>query len=86
MMYEHLTKAKEVIKKLIEAIHIWDCKNLEEVEAELGQELEINMNNGAALLQQLFRLPEEDLDDFDADFDDEDYCVICEYIEEEEEE
>ena len=29
-----LTKAKEIIKKLIEAIHIWDCKNLEEVEAE----------------------------------------------------
>ena len=32
-----LTKAKEIIKKLIEAIHIWDCKNLEEVEAEAEQ-------------------------------------------------
>jgi chromosome segregation ATPase len=34
---EQLTKAKEIIKKLIEAIHIWDCKNLEEVEAEAEQ-------------------------------------------------
>lgn len=32
-----LTKATEIIKKLIEAIHIWDCKNLEEVEAEAEQ-------------------------------------------------
>ena len=32
-----LTKAKEIIKKLIEAIHIWDCKNLEEVETEAEQ-------------------------------------------------
>jgi predicted ATP-binding protein involved in virulence len=37
MMYKHLTKAKEIIKKLIEAIHIWDCKNLEQVEAEAEQ-------------------------------------------------
>lgn len=35
--HEQLTKAKEIIKKLIEAIHIWDCKNLEEVEAEAEQ-------------------------------------------------
>jgi hypothetical protein len=34
---KQLTKAKEIIKKLIEAIHIWDCKNLEEVEAEAEQ-------------------------------------------------
>ena len=33
----NLTKAKEIIKKLIEAIHIWDCKNLEQVEAEAEQ-------------------------------------------------
>ena len=40
MIYEkdnQLTKAKEIIKKLIEAIHIWDCKNLEEVETEAEQ-------------------------------------------------
>ena len=39
--YEQLEKenaeAKEHIKKLIEAIHIWDCKNLEEVETEAEQ-------------------------------------------------
>ena len=34
---KQLTKAKEIIKKLIEAIHIWDCKNLEQVEAEAEQ-------------------------------------------------
>lgn len=34
---EQLIKAKEIIKKLIEAIHIWDCKNLEEVETEAEQ-------------------------------------------------
>ena len=34
---DQLTKAKYYIKKLIEAIHIWDCKNLEEVEAEAEQ-------------------------------------------------
>ena len=34
---QQLTKAKEIIKKLIEAIHIWDCKNLEEVETEAEQ-------------------------------------------------
>ena len=34
---EQLTKAKELIRKLIEAIHIWDCKNLEKVEAEAEQ-------------------------------------------------
>lgn len=34
---KQLTKAKEIIKKMIEAIHIWDCKNLEEVEAEAEQ-------------------------------------------------
>ncbi|MBR6824477.1 MAG: DUF512 domain-containing protein [Firmicutes bacterium] len=64
-----------------------DDLTLEEVEAGLGQELEINLNNGAGLLRQLFRLPEEEPDeDFDADFDydDEDYGVICEYIEDEE--
>ncbi|MBQ6842105.1 MAG: DUF512 domain-containing protein, partial [Firmicutes bacterium] len=64
-----------------------DDLTLEEVEAGLGPELEINLNNGAGLLRQLFRLPEEEPDeDFDADFDydDEDYGVICEYIEDEE--
>lgn len=35
-----LTKATEIIKKLIEAIHIWDCKNLEQVEVEAEQFLE----------------------------------------------
>ena len=34
---KQLTKAKDIIKKLIEAIHIWDCKNLEQVEAEAEQ-------------------------------------------------
>jgi hypothetical protein len=34
---QQLTKAKEIIRKLIEAIHIWDCKNLEQVEAEAEQ-------------------------------------------------
>ena len=32
-----LTKAKEIIKKLIEAIHKWDYKNFEEVEKEAEQ-------------------------------------------------
>lgn len=36
-MTELEAKAKEIIKKLIEAIHIWDCKNLEEVETEAEQ-------------------------------------------------
>ncbi len=40
MHTDSLTKAKEIIKKLIEAIHIWDCKNLEQVEAEAEQFLE----------------------------------------------
>ena len=40
---DNLTKAKEHIKKLIEAIHIWDCENLEQVEAEAEQFLnEVN--------------------------------------------
>ena len=34
---EIISNAKEVTKKLIEAIHIWDCKNLEQVEAEAEQ-------------------------------------------------
>ena len=34
---EHLTKAKEIIRKLIKAIHVWDYKNLEQVEAEAEQ-------------------------------------------------
>jgi hypothetical protein len=34
---EIISNAKEIIKKLIEAIHIWDCKNLEQVEAEAEQ-------------------------------------------------
>lgn len=34
---DQLTNAKEVIKKLIEAIHIWDYKNLEQVETEAEQ-------------------------------------------------
>lgn len=36
-LQDQLTKAKEIIRKLIEAIHIWDCKNLEEVETEAEQ-------------------------------------------------
>ena len=42
---EQLTKAKELIRKLIKAIHIWDCKNLEQVEAEAEQFLNSEVNN-----------------------------------------
>lgn len=35
--YDNLTKAKEHIKRLIEAIHIWDCDNLAKTEIEAEQ-------------------------------------------------
>ena len=34
---DNLAKAKEIIKKLCEAIHIWDYKNLEQIEVEAEQ-------------------------------------------------
>ena len=37
-----LAKARKIINKLIEAIHIWDCKNLEQVETEAEQFLKEN--------------------------------------------
>ena len=34
---DRVIRAKEIIKELIEAIHIWDCENLEQVEAKAEQ-------------------------------------------------
>lgn len=44
-VWGELTKAKEIIKRLIESIHKWDYKNLEQVEAEAEQFLKENEND-----------------------------------------